>query len=60
MEKAAHITLKETGRDKYFRIVARVVADGVDVLLKEGLAVPYGGGKKIKEWCNKGTNEMAS
>ena len=54
LEKAKHITLKETGRGKYFRIVARVVADGVDVgtvLLKEGLAVPYKGGKKNKNWC---------
>lgn len=42
-------------------ILSSDLRDGVDVgemLLKEGLAVPYGGGKKIKEWCSKGTNEM--
>ena len=58
LEKAEHITLRETGRDKYFRIVARVVADGVDVgdmLLKEGLAVPYDGGRKDKAWCIEDT-----
>lgn len=54
LEQAKHIILKETGRDKYFRIVARVVADGVDVgdlLLNEGLAVPYDGGRKDTSWC---------
>ena len=58
LEKAKHITLRETGRDKYFRIVARVVADGVDVgsmLLKEGLAVPYDGGRKDNAWCTEDT-----
>lgn len=36
-------------RDKYFRISADVYADGINVghlLLKEGLAKPYDGGKK--------------
>ena len=66
LEKAKRITLKETGRGKYFRIVARVVADGVDVgtvLLKEGLAVSYRGGKKIKNWCigaNKTSTPMTT
>ncbi|ABK43892.1 micrococcal nuclease-like protein [Magnetococcus marinus MC-1] len=54
LAKAEHVTLRETGRDKYFRIVARVVADGVDVgemLIREGLAAPYDGGRKTGEWC---------
>ncbi|MBF0629351.1 MAG: thermonuclease family protein [Magnetococcales bacterium] len=54
LSKATRITLMEVGRDKYFRIVARVVADGVDVgemLIGAGLAVPYDGGRKTGEWC---------
>ncbi|MBF0416961.1 MAG: thermonuclease family protein [Magnetococcales bacterium] len=53
LRTSGHIALKDVGRDKYFRIVARVVADGVDVgerLLQEGLAVPYEGGAK-SGWC---------
>lgn len=60
LEKAERITLKETGRDKYFRIVARVEADGVDVgemLLREGMAVPYDGGRKNKPWCGNRAND---
>jgi micrococcal nuclease len=52
--KARKITLKKVVRGKYFRIVAYVVADGVDVshaLSKTGLAVPYNGGKKSGDWC---------
>ncbi len=36
------------------RIVGKVKIGGVDVaeaLINEGLAVPYFGGKKIKNWC---------
>ena len=54
LEKAGRITLRETGRGKYFRIVAHVVADGTDVsdaLLSAGLAVPYQGDKKTGDWC---------
>jgi micrococcal nuclease len=54
MEKASKITLRQVGRGKYFRIVAYVEADGVDVsdaLLKTGLAVPYHGGRKTGDWC---------
>ena len=39
---------------KYFRIVGRLVADGNDIskmLIEKQLAVPYGGGKKTKDWC---------
>ncbi len=51
---AGKITLKETGRGKYFRIVAYVVADGMEVsevLLEANLAVPYQGEKKVRDWC---------
>ena len=54
LERADRITLVETGRGKYFRIVARVKADGLDVgnvLLEKGLAVSYHGGRKAKDWC---------
>ncbi|MBF0108786.1 MAG: thermonuclease family protein [Magnetococcales bacterium] len=54
LENAKCITLRKTGRDKYFRIVARVVADGMDVgemLIGAGLAVPYDGGRKNTDWC---------
>ena len=41
-------------RGKYFRIVGRLIADGVDIselLIQRQFAVPYGGGTKTKEWC---------
>lgn len=52
--KAKRIDLLEVGRDKYFRINGRVVADGVDVgaaLVRKALAVPYDGGTKSHNWC---------
>ena len=55
LERAERITLRETGRGKYFRIVARIEADGTDVktaLLQAGLAVAYQGGRKTWNWCN--------
>ena len=62
LAKAKQITFMNTGRGKYFRIVAGVVADGVDVsgaLLKAGLAVPYHGGKKTGGWCgNLGSQDL--
>ncbi|MBF0193122.1 MAG: thermonuclease family protein [Magnetococcales bacterium] len=54
LDRAGRITLKEVGRGKYFRIVAYVVADGVDVsylLNNSGLAVGYDGGVKSGGWC---------
>ncbi len=54
LSKAQRITLKETGRGKYFRIVARVLADDVDLgelLLKKRLAVPYRRGRRGGDWC---------
>jgi endonuclease YncB( thermonuclease family) len=53
MVQATRIELLEPQRDKYFRILARVMADGQEVaheLVKAGLAVKYDGGKK-KRWC---------
>ena len=52
--QAHHIDLLDAERGKYFRIVARVVADGKDVgqtLIDHGIAVKYDGGKKTKDWC---------
>jgi len=54
LEQAHSITLKNAERGKYFRIVARIEADGQDVsefLIQEGLAVVYDGGTKEKVWC---------
>ena len=45
------ITLYNLGRDKYFRLLASVKVDNIDVseyLIKKGLAKKYNGGKK--EW----------
>ena len=47
------IVLTNLGRDKYFRVLATVHADGINVthaLMKEGLAVLYDGGAK-RTWC---------
>lgn len=47
------VILKGLGRDKYFRIDAAVVVDGLDVgaaLAKAGLARPYSGATK-PDWC---------
>ncbi len=41
-------------RGKYFRIVGRLIADGVDIsdlLIQKNLAVLYDGGTKTKGWC---------
>ena len=48
---AKEIILYNLGRDKYFRLLASVKVDNVDVseyLIKKGLAKKYSGGKK--EW----------
>ncbi|MEO7863254.1 MAG: thermonuclease family protein [Nitrospirales bacterium] len=53
MVHAVKIELLEPRRDKYFRILARVLADGQEVAqerVKAGLARPYDGGKK-ERWC---------
>lgn len=51
---AKEIQLTNVQRDKYFRIVADVYVNNVnlaDMLIKENLAVPYFGGTKLKNWC---------
>jgi endonuclease YncB( thermonuclease family) len=51
---AKTIELRHMKRGKYFRIVADVYVDGNslgDALVDAGLAVPYDGGTKTKEWC---------
>ena len=56
--KQAHvIQIRHTAHDKYFRVLAELVADGKelrDLLLKHGLAVPHNGGMKTKDWCTEG------
>jgi len=52
--QARRIDLLDAERGKYFRIVARVLADGRDIgqtLIDRGMAVAYDGGKKTKDWC---------
>jgi len=49
------IELHDMRRDKYFRILARVTIDGMDLgkdLIKQSLAVPYDGGTK-PNWCGQ-------
>ena len=44
------VILYNLGRDKYFRLLASVKVDNVDVaeyLIKKGLAKSYDGGKKV-------------
>ena len=56
MVSAKKIHLLNTRRGKYFRIVADVEIDKqslADLLLAEGMAVPYEGGTKSKDWCNQ-------
>lgn len=53
IKEARKIELREIQRGKYFRIVATVIIDGVDLsdrLIEMGYAVPYDGGAK-GEWC---------
>lgn len=50
---ATRIDLRNPRRDKYFRLLARLVADGEDLsdsLLTASLARPYHGGTK-QPWC---------
>lgn len=54
LRKSKSIRLKDVGREKYFRVLADVEVDGknlAEVLIKNGLAVPYDGGTKI-DWCS--------
>ena len=54
LEQARRVDVKDAERGKYFRLVARLEADGVDLsalLIEKGLAVLYDGGTKVKNWC---------
>jgi len=54
MADVHRIKLLEPRRDKYFRILAKVMADGKEVaqeLVSAGFAVPYNGQGKKKDWC---------
>ncbi|KAA0440369.1 MAG: thermonuclease family protein [Candidatus Thioglobus sp.] len=54
LKSAKIISLKNTSRGKYFRIVAQVFADNVevaDLLIEKKLAFRYFGGKK-QSWCD--------
>ena len=55
LKNAKKIDLEDVGRDKYFRILATVRADGVSIgqyLLDQKLAVPYEGDtKQVVDWC---------
>lgn len=56
MVDGVELLLLEIGPDKYAgRVVARVIAGGQDVgevLLRKGLARPYGGGPRHR-WCDE-------
>lgn len=55
VSKGRVIVLSDLGRDKYFRLLARVSVDGTDVatrLIESGLADHYTGGTKIS-WCGR-------
>ncbi len=57
LKQASTIQIRHTARDKYFRVLAEIFADGQDVseiLIRRGLAVPYHGGTKSKDWCAEG------
>jgi len=57
LDKAVRVDLVNVGKDKYFRLLADVQADGVDVateILKQKLARPYyGEAKTAFNWCGK-------
>ncbi len=61
LRDAEQITLKNLERGKYFRVVADVIVDGEnlgDMLIEAGVAVRYGGGKKVtNSWCEKKLKE---
>ena len=57
LRPATAIELRGVKRGKYFRLVAEVIADGVnlsDLLLASGLARPYDGGKRERTFCAGG------
>lgn len=66
LKSASTIELRNADRDKYFRILAEVWADGKsvgEILVKNGLAYRYDGGRKpaSRSWCvNSGAVKRAS
>lgn len=53
LKRASRIDLRDAKRGKYFRILARVSADGQDVaalLIRKGHGRPYNGGRR-RGWC---------
>ncbi len=57
LKNANRIDLSKIGRDKYFRVLADVIYDGKnlgEIILKNNLAYPYEGKKKLKmDWCKR-------
>lgn len=58
LKRAKEIELRHADRDKYFRILAEVWADGKSIgelLIKNKLAYPYDGGRKPAsiDWCKR-------
>ena len=54
LKEAKKIELRNIQRGKYFRFVARINADGVDLtedLIEKGYGGRYDGGKKENIWC---------
>ena len=61
LRSAEVVELRNLQRGKYFRIVADVYADGINVgdeLVKESLAVVYDGGRKTKDWCEQNPSKF--
>ena len=55
LQESPRIDLVDVERGKYFRIIATVIAHGVDVgkvLIEKGWARPYEGGKRVA-WCTE-------
>lgn len=56
LRNSKRVELRNMQRGKYFRIVADVYGDNIslaELLIKNDLAVPYFGNKKIKDWCEQ-------
>lgn len=55
LNNAKVIKLQNIKRGKYFRLVAIVMVDDINlgnILINKNLAVAYDGGKKTKNWCD--------
>lgn len=56
LEAAEEVYLIKVKRDKYFRLLATIIADDEDVnhwLIEQGLAVRYSGSGPKKNWCKQ-------